>query len=87
MSDKLAALLGAMDTDPDVATRFRDALPENAPLTPDMFLAAARAAGFTLAAEDLPPRSAPLGDAMLEEVSGGMDSFYNLERWRKVWKR
>ena len=87
MSEKLAALLAAIDTNPDLLSRFRDALPDNAPLTPDMFLAAARAAGFTLAAEDLPPRSAPLGDAMLEEVSGGMDSFYNLERWRKVWKR
>lgn len=87
MSEKLAALLAAIDTNPDLLSRFRDALPENVPLTPDMFLKAARAAGFSLAAEDLPARSAPLGDAVLEEVSGGMDSFYNLERWRKVWKR
>lgn len=85
MSEKFAALLGAMDADPDVASRFRDALPDNAPLTPDMFLKAARAAGFTLAAEDL-PHAGPLAEAELEGVSGGGNPFLILERWRSAMR-
>lgn len=87
MSDKLAALLTAIDTDPDASARFRTALPESQPLTPDLFLAAARAAGFDLTAEDLPPSAGPLDEAALEGVAGGMDSLHNFMEWRKRWKR
>lgn len=91
MNEKLAALIAAIDTDPDVAARFRDALPESTALTPDLFLAAAHAAGFDLTAEDLtandlPPPSAPLSDAKLEGVAGGMDNLHNFMEWRKLWK-
>ncbi|MDE1570798.1 Nif11-like leader peptide family RiPP precursor [Aquabacter sediminis] len=86
MSEKFTALLAAIDTDPDVATRFRDALPESTAPTPEQFLAAAHAAGFDLTAEDLPPASAPLGDAKLEGVAGGMDNLHNFMEWRRLWK-
>ncbi|MDE1570800.1 Nif11-like leader peptide family RiPP precursor [Aquabacter sediminis] len=86
MSEKFTALLAAIDTDPDVATRFRDALPESAALTPEQFLAAAHAAGFDLTAEDLPPAGA-LNEADLEEVSGGgTNPYYILNRMTLRWK-
>lgn len=73
MSEKLAALLAAIDTNPDLLSRLRDALPESAPLTPDMFLAAARAAGFDLSRDDLPVAAARLEEAELEGVAGGIN--------------
>lgn len=91
MNAKLSALLAAIETDPDVAARFRAALPDQQPLTADLFLAAAQAAGFDLtaeelAAENLPPPSAPLSEATLEGVAGGMDNLHNFMEWRKLWK-
>ncbi|QTL02353.1 Nif11-like leader peptide family RiPP precursor [Aquabacter sp. L1I39] len=85
MNEKLAALLAAIETDPDVASRFQDALPEHEPLTPEMFLAAAQAAGFTLSPEDL-PQAGLLSEAELEGVSGGGNPFMILERWRSAMR-
>lgn len=98
MSDKLSAFLDAIETDPEVLSRVRDALPENAPLTPDMFVTAARAAGFPLSKADLPIGAAPLDEDALEEVSGGVTIHglrpgeipsieWQKQAWSKIWKK
>lgn len=98
MSDKLTALLAAIETNPEVLSRMRDALPENAPLTPDMFVKAAQAAGFSLSKEDLPLNAAPLDERELEAVSGGVGLRdlrpgnippieWQKQVWSKIWDK
>lgn len=98
MSQKLAALLAAIETNPDLLSRMREALPENAPLTPDMFVTAARAAGFSLSKDDLPLEAAPLDEAQLEGVSGGISMRdlrpgeipsieWQAKTWGKIWNK
>lgn len=98
MSEKLSAFLDAIETDPEVLSRVRDALPENAPLTADMFMKAAQAAGFNLSREDLPMGTAPLDDRALEEVAGGVSLrdlrpgeipsiAWQKQAWSKIWDK
>lgn len=103
MSQKLSAFLDAIETDPEVLSRVRDALPENAPLTPDMFLTAAQAAGFSLSKEDLPIGPVrlderALDEQALEDVSGGVglrdlrpgeipSIAWQKQAWSKIWNK
>ncbi|QTL02354.1 Nif11-like leader peptide family RiPP precursor [Aquabacter sp. L1I39] len=98
MSHKLSAFLDAVETDPEVLSRVRAALPENAPLTADMFVKAAHAAGFALSREDLPFGTAALDERALEELSGGVRPrdlrteaiptlAWQAKTWRKVWNK
>lgn len=98
MSDKLSAFLDAIETNPEVLSLVRDALPENAPLTADMFVKAARAAVFPLSKEDLPIGTAPLDEQALEEVTGGVSTRdlrpgeipsidWQKQAWSKIWHK
>lgn len=73
MIDRYAALMDAIEVNPAVVARIRDALPENQPLTREMFAQAVRQAGHAFEPEDLPDtyKGQPVADALLGQVVGG----------------
>lgn len=73
MADRFAALVEALEVDPGLLIRMRDALPENQPLTREMFARAVRQVGLDFEPADLPDlyKGEPVADAVLGRVVGG----------------